>query len=523
MSLWTVDSTSVHTDSTIATVDGFSGASAAALAGAATDTTSATGALTNYSSVVLTAPLYTGIGGILDPNFWLDAKPVVGNTIFFDPAITVLPNGEINSASNTVSAVVQFNNGSGWAFGLVTFTPFMVGYATDTSSASGALNAGAVLAAAATSLTSAVGALTTGINLSGAAADLTTAVGALSTAIQLAAAASDASSASGTLVPGGASLAGAASDTTSANADLSTQIALAGAAADVVTATGALTTQILLAAQAADATSATGSLTTGILLAGASTDSTSALGLLGSIQLLLAVANDVTVAAGSLITQIVLSASATSSTLAAGDLSTAIQLAGSAQDTVSASGSLGVLSLKIRPSRLITTTFYSNNLLGSAGPLPYAEYFSRVGDVEIYAIDWDGWLSNFWERGEIVSPGQVIRPTSPNGFQFKTTLGGQAGNSEPVWPNIIGQTVTDGSVVWTAQAIDTTSLFATVVSVAWQVPPGITVTAQSTLGQLVIAEIDASAATAGTNYPINVSTKMSDGETKVGQIVLKVR
>lgn len=584
IALWTVDSTSVTTDSTSATVDGFNPPHAA-LAGAATDTTSAAGKLINFASVTLTAPLYTGVGGLFDPNLiWPSSAPVVGSVVYYDPTfITVLPDGEINSTSNNCTAEIQFNDGTNVNVVVIYLTAGLVGYARDTTAASGTLVTAAVLAAAATSLTSAVGSLTTGIRLASAAADLTTATGALTTAIHLAASATDASSGAATLGGAPGALAGAASDTTSANAALTTQIALAGAAADVMSAAGALTTQILLAGaattaslasgalttqasiggaatdtesaaaqlstqiqmgaaaadaitaaggittqiplagQAADTTSAAGSITTLVLMVGGAVDTSSGRGLLGSMQLLLAAANDVTVAAGSLITQIALAASATSSTFASGDLAGAIKLAAAAQTTEIASASLGVLSSKIRPSRLITTTFYSNNLLGTAGPLPYAEYFSRVGDVEIYAIDWAGWLTNFWERGEIVAPGSVIRPTNPTGYQLTTALGGQSGNAEPTWPSINGQTVTEGSVAWAVEPIDNTSLFATVVSAAWRVPTGIVVTGQEVLGQLVIAELDASGATPGQNYTINVATTMNDGESKVGQIVLKVR
>jgi hypothetical protein len=172
---------------------------------------------------------------------------------------------------------------------------------------------------------------------------------------------------------------------------------------------------------------------------------------------------------------------------------------------------------------LITTTFYSNGLLGTAGPLPYGEFFTRVGDVEIYAIDWAGWLTNFWERGEINAPGAAIRPTAPNGFQFISASGGQSGNAEPTWPTVIGQTVNDGSTVWTCEAIDNSTLYAVVNSAQWKVPSGIAVTGQEVSGQLTLAEIDTTNAIAGTDYAIDIATTMSDEEVKVGRIILKVR
>jgi hypothetical protein len=81
------------------------------LATTAASPSAATATLTNFASVVLTSPPYLGVGSIYDPNFWLDAAPVVGDTLFYDPKITVAANGEISSSTNPCQAVVQFNSG----------------------------------------------------------------------------------------------------------------------------------------------------------------------------------------------------------------------------------------------------------------------------------------------------------------------------------------------------------------------------------------------------------------------------
>jgi hypothetical protein len=44
-------------------------------------------------------------------------------------------------------------------------------------------------------------------------------------------------------------------------------------------------------------------------------------------------------------------------------------------------------------------------------------------------------------------------PTERTGFVYRVTTAGTAGAGEPSWPLVIGQTVTDGSVVWTADAV----------------------------------------------------------------------
>lgn len=140
--MWTIDSTSVHTDSTVATVDGFSGGGVGAtLAGISRNVASARGGLTNWATVTLAGTLYTGIGGILDPNLvWPYTAPTAGSVIYYDPGyITILPNCEICSTNNNCSAAVQFFDGTNWNEVIVVVTPYNVGYAYGVARASGSL------------------------------------------------------------------------------------------------------------------------------------------------------------------------------------------------------------------------------------------------------------------------------------------------------------------------------------------------------------------------------------------------
>ena len=43
----------------------------------------------------------------------------------------------------------------------------------------------------------------------------------------------------------------------------------------------------------------------------------------------------------------------------------------------------------------------------------------------------------------------IIQPTAPNWLHYKATNGGISGGAQPTWPLIIGNTVTDNTVVWT--------------------------------------------------------------------------
>jgi len=222
-------------------------------------------------------------------------------------------------------------------------------------------------------------------------------------------------------------------------------------------------------------------------------------------------------------TSIVLKASATDTSSGAGSLVTGINLSGEATDVVTATGRLVAVSLIPWPTHILRTGFQSPGIAAIAGGLPYGEFFASVGDVITFGIDWDGALAQYWHPGGIAPPGLVVRPTSPNGFEFATAAGGQFGSVEPEWPSVIGQSVTSGSVTLTAQAISTDSLAATVESVSPNPPAGIAVDAFDIIGQMVVLVIDATEAASGQNYTVLAPTKMTDGETRTGRIVLKVR
>lgn len=53
-----------------------------------------------------------------------------------------------------------------------------------------------------------------------------------------------------------------------------------------------------------------------------------------------------------------------------------------------------------------------------------------------------------WEASTAYTLGDLVIPTTPNGFKYKVTTAGTSDSSEPTWPTVIGQPVTDGTVVW---------------------------------------------------------------------------
>lgn len=58
-----------------------------------------------------------------------------------------------------------------------------------------------------------------------------------------------------------------------------------------------------------------------------------------------------------------------------------------------------------------------------------------------------------WASSTAYALGDVVRPSTRNGFVYEATGAGTSGGTEPVlWPVVAGQTVVDGGVTWTARA-----------------------------------------------------------------------
>lgn len=157
--------------------------------------------------------------------------------------------------------------------------------------------------------------------------------------------------------------------------------------------------------------------------------------------------------------------------------------------------------------------------------LPYVERTQRLTEALFHPIDWTGWLSNSWRPGADLAAGFRIRPVRPTGFQYVSS-GGTTGYLEPTWPTKIDSTlgvVVDGSVTWTAEAVDTRSLSGTVGASVWAADAGVTITLPSFVGQVATALIDTTAAVLDHDYYVTNTVTLSNGETKTGTILLKVR
>jgi hypothetical protein len=69
-----------------------------------------------------------------------------------------------------------------------------------------------------------------------------------------------------------------------------------------------------------------------------------------------------------------------------------------------------------------------------------------------------GWcgLCRTWAATRKTARGEWVIPTVPNGYKYRSTGSADvnAGSSEPTWPTIVSNTVSDGSVTWTCALAD---------------------------------------------------------------------
>ena len=136
-----------------------------------------------------------------------------------------------------------------------------------------------------------------------------------------------------------------------------------------------------------------------------------------------------------------------------------------------------------------------------------------AGETKPWTFDYGlRFLTRFWQPGKRFAAGVAVRPRTPTGFQYVSS-GGYSGSREPKWPTVAGDDVEEGSITWTAEAIDNDSLVATIVSSSWSAPAGITVGGASFVNtdgdQTASAQV--SGGTVDTTYEIKNTVTLNTG------------
>lgn len=157
---------------------------------------------------------------------------------------------------------------------------------------------------------------------------------------------------------------------------------------------------------------------------------------------------------------------------------------------------------------------------------PYIEVpAKRSADKVPVQFDWHDFLANDWQPGRAyASLGERIRPVRglATGFEYEVTTTGVSGNRRPIFPTTAGATVRSGSVTFTARAMSSASLRATISSSSFPAVSGVTLSDQSN-DDLVYTTYVAGGSN-GSSYEVKHQITLSNapGEIKEGVAVVPV-
>jgi hypothetical protein len=136
-------------------------------------------------------------------------------------------------------------------------------------------------------------------------------------------------------------------------------------------------------------------------------------------------------------------------------------------------------------------------------------------------LDLFGQCANFWAANEQFSQGEYARPNRPNGYSYEATTAGTSGYREPIWPQTLGRTVQDGSVVWTCREASTNGLAEITSPSASPDPTGLTI-ADVSVSELTKILATYSGGSEGDDYDA-VFTFTLNGVTRVARQTVQVR
>lgn len=153
----------------------------------------------------------------------------------------------------------------------------------------------------------------------------------------------------------------------------------------------------------------------------------------------------------------------------------------------------------------------------------------QAGDTLSWFFDFSAECFRFREPGKAYVADDVVRPPTATGYEYKCTTAGQTRGDwtrpqEPRWPTTSGATITDGSVVWTSQAISVDGLRRTVAGKAVTPETGLTAVSSSIVNasdrQGVTVALQADAAADALACAVRAS--FSDGEDRELVLTLEI-
>jgi hypothetical protein len=140
-------------------------------------------------------------------------------------------------------------------------------------------------------------------------------------------------------------------------------------------------------------------------------------------------------------------------------------------------------------------------------------------DIE-YAIDARRLVYAEMRRDWPYEAGAITKAPRHTGYYYEATTAGETKHNWPTLPRAALETVSDGSVVWTARHPDDSAL-ASVASVAWSVDDGISVVAERFESGIIYPTL--SGGTDGVDYDLTARITWSTGQVEDVTVTIPVR
>lgn len=73
-------------------------------------------------------------------------------------------------------------------------------------------------------------------------------------------------------------------------------------------------------------------------------------------------------------------------------------------------------------------------------------------EIVTYELNWLKFIETIWQANKRYPAASYVRPSERNGYEYECTTAGESLKYEPNWTTTIGDTVSDGTAVWTCRA-----------------------------------------------------------------------